>query len=80
MRKMENMEKAPLRRAVDNACGFVSVKIESTIHAVSGASAGKNTPNVARYLAGCWKTIRAATGVDSRAALTTTNEGGSHGY
>lgn len=48
----------------------MSVKIESTIRAVSGVSAGKITPNVARYLAGCWKTFRAATGVQSRAALT----------
>jgi hypothetical protein len=58
----------------------VSVKIESTKRVIFNGLAGKTSPNNLKNLARRRKTIRAATGVQSRAALTNDEGYFRHGY
>lgn len=68
--KVENMENTGLRAAENNRCGLHRVKVVWHQSVGFGRWARKICPNVAKYLAGGWKTIRPATGRQSSAGLS----------
>lgn len=67
---LENICKTPLKAPCFNRCVQLSVNVEFNNREVSSGLRRKNTVNAAKYLGDGWKTIRPATVVAHRAALS----------